>query len=357
MACCREFTNLLEDAVRLRFRSDVPVALLQSGGLDSSAIARIVDDNIKEGSLGKEKITAFTACFQGYELDETDAVNDLMKTCPGIQLHRMVITGRDLARNLPSFAYQMDEPVFSTTSFAHWSLMKEVSKQGIKVVINGQGADEALAGYGRYVIGYRLLDEMIRSPLGFLKQFSAANSKMGFGSLMLISQIFKAIIGRRAASCLRARFGESTLSSLSPHFHSDHSAHLEDLKVTSKPENLDRHLRGQLEHYGFNQILHYEDHSSMAHSVEIRSPFVDYRLMEFAFHLPEAMKLDMGVTKRVIRMSFKDRLPDDIIENHQKIGFKTPSNEWMQTPEMQTLIKDLFRSPEFNGQRSGGAGL
>ena len=88
----------------------------------------------------------------------------------------------------------------------------------------------------------------------------------------------------------------------------------------------------------------------MAHSVEIRSPFIDYRLMEFAFRLPDAMKLDRGVTKRVLREAFKDRLPEQIVNNRQKIGFNTPSSEWYRSPSMQVLLKDLFSSTAFNGR-------
>ena len=349
-AWCREFADLLEDAVRLRFRSDVPVALLQSGGLDSSAIARIVVDSIAEGRLGPESVTAFTARFPGYELDETPLVLELMKTCPGIRLQQLVVGGEDLARHLPDFAYQMDEPVYSTTSFAHWSLMREIRKQGIKVVINGQGADEAFGGYGRYAVGYRLLDLLLQSPLEFVRQTKAAKELMGFGGCMLLSQVVKAAVGRKMASIWRSRYGDGTHRALDPGFHRKHSGRLPDLKATLRPDNLDRHLRGQLEHYGFNQILHYEDHSSMAHSVEIRSPFIDYRLMEFAFRLPDAMKINMGVTKRVVRGAFKDRLPERIVGNRQKIGFNTPAGEWFRSPGIQTLLKDLFSSAAFNGR-------
>lgn len=348
---CGEFTALLEDAVRVRFRSDVPVALLQSGGLDSSAIARIVADSIAQGSLGKESVTAFTAHFPGFELDETETVRALLATCPGIQLQELMIGGEDLAAHLPGFVHQMDEPVYSTTSFAHWSLMKEVRQQGIKVVINGQGSDEAFAGYGRYAIGYRLLDVLLSSPAALPRQFRAAHRQMGFGMGMIASQLAKAALGRRAASRWRARFTDGSLAVLGPGFHKAQRDHLGDLGATLAPRNLDRHLRGQLEHYGFNQILHYEDHSSMAHSVEIRSPFIDYRLMEFAFRLPDSMKLDMGVTKRVLRESFKNRLPHAIVGNHKKIGFNTPFGDWMRSPSMQSFLGDLFGSSEFNDRK------
>ena len=347
---CQEFSYLLESAVKLRFRSDVPVALLQSGGLDSSAIARVVADGLTTGDINRESVTAFTAYFPGYVLDETDVVKQFLKTCPSINLKTLEVGGVDLATNLSNFVYQMNEPVYSTTSFAHWSLLKEVRSQGIKVVINGQGSDEAFAGYGRYAIGYKLLDALLTSPFEFIRQWVGARRTMGFGVAMLVSQIAKACFGRKAVSNFRARFIEDSLRALTSRFHLDHRNHLDDLGATFQNRNLDRHLRGQLEHYGFNQILHYEDHSSMAHSVEIRSPFIDYRLMELAFRIPDSLKIHEGVTKRILRESFKQRLPEIIVGNHRKIGFNTPFEDWMRTPEMQIFLKDLFNSPEFNGR-------
>jgi asparagine synthase (glutamine-hydrolysing) len=228
--------------------------------------------------------------------------------------------------------------------------MKEIRNQGTKVLINGQGADEAFAGYGRYAVGYRLLDSLLTSHSEFLQQFGGARKTMGFSMTMLISQLIKACFGRKAVSNFRARFMDRTLGVLSSRFHIEHRDHLDDLGATFRKRNMDRHLRGQLEHYGFNQILHYEDMSSMAHSIEIRSPFIDYRLIEFAFRIPDSLKLDNGITKRILRDSFKGRIPEKIVGNHFKIGFNTPFDEWIRTTEMQMLLKELFNSPEFTGR-------
>jgi asparagine synthase (glutamine-hydrolysing) len=174
---------------------------------------------------------------------------------------------------------------------------------------------------------------------------------------MLLSQLCKAALGRRAASYVRGRFTEGTLAALEPGFRRDYSEHLADQRSVFAAVNMDRHLRAQLEHYGFNQILHYEDHSAMAHSIEIRSPFIDYRLMEFAFRLPDAMKLNMGVTKWVLRESFAKRLPERIVWNHKKIGFNTPFGEWMGAPEMREFLGGLFGSDEFNDRSVWNAGV
>lgn len=344
------FKYLLEDAVRLRFRSDVPVALLQSGGLDSSAIACIVNDSIEAGGLGCESVTAFHAAFPGFKMDESYRVRALISTCPKINLRVLHLSGNDLAQHIGNFVYDADEPVQSPTGFAHWSVLKAIHETGCKVTINGQGADEAWAGYGRNVIGYQLLDQLLRSPLAFVRQFSAAKSIMPVSQTGLLAQVAKAALGRRAASYMRSKYLEDVWDALTPLFHTEHSSYLPGQRARLRPRNMDAHLRAQIENYGFTQILHYEDHSSMAHSVEMRSPFIDYRLMELAFRMPDSMKLDMGVTKRVLRKAFEHRLPSEIVASHRKIAFNTPVDEWLKSSGMKHVITDLLGSAEFKNR-------
>ncbi len=341
------FSELLEDAVRLRFRSDVPVALLQSGGLDSSAICRVVDDDIEAGRLGCESVTAFTAIFPGFENDESLKVRELIATCKHIQHIEISPDSNDLINLLPQFIAGMGEPVFNSISLVHSKIMHAVSERGIKVIINGQGADEAFAGYGPSVVGYRFLDVLLSEPWNIIGQAASARSKLGLGYNFLIAQTFKAMLGRRIASKWRASMVEGGAEVLSAGFCSRYDKYLIDNNMVLAPANLNRHLRAQIEHYGFNQILHYEDHSAMMHGVEMRSPFVDYRLMEFAFNLPDRLKLEIGVTKRIQRMAFAERLPKSIIDNHRKIGFAVPFSKWMQDPKVALYLRDLVHSKSF----------
>lgn len=345
------FRALLIDAVKLRFRSDVPVALLQSGGLDSSAICAVVNDEIAAGRLGFDRVTGYTAVHPGHRFDESEAVKALMATCPHVQSVQLEPHGEDLAAEFMRFTQAMQEPVFSATAYAHWRLMRAVSEQGIKVVINGQGADEALAGYGNYIVGYRLLDVLLSRPRQALAEARAMHQRMGLGYGQLAAQLGKAMAGRRAASRWRANHTEGTAGVLDAKFRRQHAQHLPDLGMQWQPDNLDRHLRSQLMHFGFNQILHYEDQSSMSHSVEIRSPFIDYRLMEFAFSLPMEDRFSAGITKRLLRDAFAHRLPASIVGNHQKIGFATPFERWAGTPGFQSLVRDVRNSNEFRSRR------
>jgi asparagine synthase (glutamine-hydrolysing) len=344
------FTALLEDAVRLRFRSDVPLALLQSGGLDSSAICRVVDDDIESGRLACGLVTAFTAVFPGFEHDEQARVRELIGTCKHVQLVELTPSADELLADLPKFVAGMGEPVQSTTSFVHWQIMQAVHARGIKVIINGQGADEALAGYGPTIVGYRLLDTLLSNPLKTGSEVCAMQARLAYTASKLMAQTAKAMLGRRAASHWRATRVEGTTQILTPAFCKQHDAHLPDSGMTLRPRNLDQHLRAQLEHYGFNQILHYEDHSAMMASIEMRSPFVDYRLMEFAFSLPDSLKFDQGITKRIQREAFAKRLPKSIVDNHHKIGFATPFKSWMASPALQNYFKEVVGSSAFQSR-------
>lgn len=342
--------DLVEDAVRLRFRSDVPVALLQSGGLDSSIICRIVDDSIEAGLLASPSITAYTAVFPGFEWDESETVRDLISSCHHVQLKEITTNATNLPDQLPEFVRGMGEPLFNTTAFMHYLIMQAIRKDGAKVVINGQGADEAFAGYGHLIAGYRLLDVLLSSPRQIWSQANALRASLPCGYGYLLAQCGKAALGRRRASHMRAAWKEGTFDVLKPAFRHEHDPRLTDNPARFSHDNLDQHLRRQIEFYGFNQIMHYEDQSSMLNSVEIRSPFVDHRVMEFAFSLPDQLKFDQGVTKRILRESFSARLPQRVL-SQPKIGFNTPFNQWMQDPSFKAWIVDLSRSTSFR-QRS-----
>jgi asparagine synthase (glutamine-hydrolysing) len=167
----------------------------------------------------------------------------------------------------------------------------------------------------------------------------------------MMAQTAKAILGRRAASKFRSHWVEGVEALLDPMFHRQYDGYLKESGSTLKPRNLDRHLRAQLTHFGFNQILHYEDQSSMSCGIEIRSPFIDYRLMELAFSLPDTYKFAGGMTKRLVRQAFASKLPERIIREKVKIGFATPFDSWMKNPTLHNAIASLVSSPEFAGRR------
>jgi asparagine synthase (glutamine-hydrolysing) len=356
-AAKEEFQALLTDAVKLRFRSDVPVAILLSGGLDSTSITRIVDDLAAAGALPDDRITAFSAVFPGYALDESARVREFIKTCRHISLNEIRPDSQGLLRSVESLTRGFGEPVFSTTMFAHHEIMRHVHAAGIKVVINGQGSDEAFCGYDRFVVGYALLDVLMSRRGRVVSEARAIAAKLGYSWKYIAGQVFKALISRRWASFLRAKYQEGSIGCLDAGFVQEHYKYLRnDPKEILSSRNLSNYLSHNIRDYHFGQILHYEDHSSMQHSIEIRSPFIDYRLMEFAFGLPNDFKFADGVTKRVVRESFADRLPASIARNPQKIGFDAPFQSWLKDRSFNAFVHDIVGSMSFRSKRIWNAG-
>jgi len=341
--------KLLYDSVKIRFRSDVPVSILLSGGIDSGIIAKITDELIDSGELSNGNVSAFSAVFPGYEFDETIEIDEIISGCSHIESHKLSPSGEDLTGSINDFIYGMGEPVFSTTSFAHYKLMKEIHNRNVKVVLNGQGSDEAWCGYGRYIAGYYLLDRLLSEPGKFLSQLNSINSKLKMTYIQLISQTLKAFVGRRQASLVRSKNMEKTRQIISDELYNESYTNFPDSRFnSSKGDNLSVYMKNNISYQGFGQILHYEDHSAMQSSVEIRSPFIDYRLMELAFSIPDKIKFHDGITKKILRELFKDKLPSSVIDNHRKIGFMTPFDKWLKEPSAKDFINDILNSDSFN---------
>ncbi|MEO8447273.1 MAG: asparagine synthase (glutamine-hydrolyzing) [bacterium] len=343
-----KINSLLYDSVRLRFRSDVPVAILLSGGLDSSIIAKITDELIDKGELESATVTAFTAVFPGFIFDESAVVEEFLKTCRHIKQIRISPAGDELVDKVNEFVYGMGEPVFSTTSFAHYMLMQEIKMQNVKVVMNGQGSDEVWAGYDRYIIGYYLLDLLYSSPQNFISQIRAMSVKMQFSYKYILLQTLKSMMSRKSASYLRSSKREKVFDVLDKNFtKNNYDKFVNPGYNKFSSSNLSGYLKYNIQYQGFNQILHYEDHSSMQSSIEMRSPFIDYRLVEAAFTMENKYKIDSGVTKKILRELFKDKLPDSIIKNYKKIGFVTPFDDWMKNAKPKAMVMDLISSDSF----------
>ena len=287
-----EYTQLFESAVRLRYRSDVPVGILLSGGFDSSSIAKVTDNLIDNGELEQTEIHAFIASFPNFKDDETTIAREFIKTCKHIRLHEMIVDSKSIVDDFENTIYGFDHPVSSFATIAHNNIMKKCNERGIKVVLNGQGSDEAYAGYVRYISGVHLLDQLLSHNGNFLKEFHHLNTKNNYSVPHLLSQMFKSTLSLPYSSYLRAKYREKSLSCLNRDFvKSNYDHYKSDWKFSLKGNNFNRYLLNHITHKTLNNILHYEDVSSMLQSIEIRSPFMDYRLMEFAFSIPNDLKI------------------------------------------------------------------
>lgn len=348
-----EYKSLFKDAIKIRYRSDVPVAILLSGGLDSTAITKVTDQMITSGELAQNEIHAFIASFPGFEDDETPIAKEFITTCDHIRLHEMVIEREDLISNFEKTLSDLDHPLGSFASIAHNKIMKICKEKGIKVVLNGQGSDEAYAGYIRYISGIFLLAKLVSGPAGFWKEYKALRKDMGYSNFFLFSQMLKGLISQSFASFLRAKYQEKSIEVLDKNFVKTHKKHFtKEYRFSFKEDIFNKYMLYQINHQGINTILHYEDVSSMNQSIEIRSPFMDYRLMEFAFSIPKDLKFSQGITKIIQRNTVGKDLPDSITKSRKKIGFKTPFLEYLEKDEdFRIKISNILNSDSFNSRK------
>lgn len=333
-----KYKELLIDAVKLRLRSDVPVGVCLSGGLDSSAITSII---AKE--LNNKEIQTFSAVYEkGERGDESDFIN-LYKD----ELANMYFITPDssmLLSDLEHFVRIHAEPIPSTSPFAQYCVMS-LAKNNVVVTIDGQGADEALAGY-HYFFGFYFKELLKQAKLKrFFKEISQYWKKhksvngIKFLAYFLLPSFIKSKVSVFEKSYLNSDFVKRITSSGKTTIVSKlyGSKNLNDALIN--------HFEYKLEH-----LLKWSDRNSMAFSLESRTPFLDYRLVEYALSMPSDYKIRNGETKYVLRQAMKGLLPEAIRKRNDKIGFETPQDEWFRTKEFQSLIVEILNSETFRNR-------
>lgn len=322
-AAPKELLVLLEDAVRLRLRSDVPVGTCLSGGIDSSTVTALINRLIKRESpesVGERQKT-FSACFDDPASDESRYMNIILDAT-GASNDRIFPDGACLKEDLARLLYMMDEPFGSLTCYSQYCVMQAASSH-VKVVLDGQGADEELAGY----IGYlpSLGKELWASgkPLAAITAwFHALRRHLPF-FLDARSQL---AVRRRRRACIRG-----------------------DYPVIDRYHGpLSEILRREISETNLPALLHYEDRNASAFSIEARVPFLDYRLVEYIASLPLDQKVRDGETKHVLRQAISGLVPDEIVHRRDKMGFSTPEAIWMKEVLADQILAlfttDRFRS-------------
>lgn len=343
----REFRHLLTDSVRLRLRSDVEVGSCLSGGLDSSSIVCIVHQLLT--AQGKNDFQRTFSChFEAKEANELEYMQEVIRAV-GVQAHFTYPTPEELLSDLERLVWHHEEPFGSSSIFAQWSVFKLVHQQGVKVMLDGQGADEQLAGY----IGFApyFFNELQAKQQYLRLAWEVWRHAQVYGKPLLT------LVPSPLGDSLRRffRFQDKNSPSLLVDWidpdlveqYQQQSYYLANLQV--KPLGDLEHLNNILYQLTFlnniQQLVKYEDRNSMAFSVEARVPFLDYRLVEFLFSLPSHFKIGNGYTKRVLRKGMSGLLPETIRWRIGKLGFSTPERTWQSTI-LRPLIEEAIRDRE-----------
>jgi asparagine synthase (glutamine-hydrolysing) len=336
--------ELFVDAVRLQLRSDVPVGTCLSGGIDSSAIAVAVGHLLRtehENALavGPRQRT-FTAYFEDPGFDERPYARAVVERTSAAPTW-VSFDDRRLVDDLPAIVRAQDEPFGSTSMAAQWYVMQAARREGLTVMLDGQGGDETLGGY-RALVGFHLADLLagLRLP-SLARELRAFRPSIGAGNLAVA--VARPFAPESLTRMVRARArGSSGL------VHGDLRAEAPgpDVNGSRFDERLRRHQHLLLTQRGLPELLRYEDRNSMAHSLEARVPFLDHRLVELLFSLPGDELIRGGETKSVLRRALADLLPAPVLARRDKLGFVTPTARFLRGA-LGELAADVFASRSF----------
>lgn len=322
------FSALFEDATRLRMRSDVPVGITLSGGLDSSAILHAAVGSVP-------RIRAFTSVYasEGTEgvLDERHWARLVAARHAGVQLEEIQAQRRDWLDTLPRIVWHMDGPGYSPAVFPLWGIMSRARAAGVPVLLEGQGADELIGGYPQYaaVAMQQRFGALLLRPAQLLKDWLGYSSTFGWRPLLLW-MLRESIPGLRWL--YRQRVG--ALGALRPEFV---ERHRHSFTAHPRRREVRQWLADDLTRDILPGLLQYGDAISMAHSIESRLPFLDYRLVELVAQMPAEFRLGNGESKRVLRDYLRQGGLPEIGNRRDKRGYPTPAYEWMASEQCQVL--------------------
>jgi asparagine synthase (glutamine-hydrolysing) len=329
-----DFRDMLTRAVRIRLRSDVPVGTSLSGGLDSSAVVALIDELLPEAaarSVGPRQNT-FSAVFTGYRNDEERWVDDALDGRETrVDGHKVRPGSGDLIADLSDFVRTQEEPVISSGPYAQYCVMREASRH-VTVMLDGQGADELLAGYVPQLVVHlrRLLEQDRRAGL---REAAAQRD--------VLAGLARGRVRGRLLAALPTRGRGAVTSLLRSTFVAAHRDQTYAVPTATLRERLVHDLfEGSLP-----ALLRYEDKNAMRFSLEGRVPFLDLDLVRFVFAQPDDAVIGGGWNKRMLRDAVTDLLPTSITRRRNKIGFTTPQNEWFH--ELREQIYAVFLSESF----------
>lgn len=330
--------DLLFDAVRYRLRADVAVGSCLSGGLDSSTIVCLAAE-----ILGGAPQKTFSACSYEKLFDEREYMESVVAHTDVLP-HYLYPSLDTLFLELKELTWHQDFPFGSTSPYAQWKIFASVKQSGIKVMLDGQGADEQLAGYDGFLTPF-LFDSFKKGHWIRFLQEAIALHKNGKGANLAMKALYYGLPSSLKQRLRKSLGYSSTLSSKLNQKNLCFTAR--DPHSLQVPENrpLQRLCYQQTMHMSVPMLCRFEDRNSMAHSIEARIPFLDFRVVEFLQTLPPEFKIRGGMTKACLREGMKSTLPQKIHQRTSKLGFATPEQVWIQKEQprlFRLAIREAF---------------
>ena len=345
-----ELDALIEDAVREHLVSDVPLGVWLSGGIDSTTILHYA------AKASRSQLKTFSISFHGRSFDETQYVQRAVKQYETDHTELDLTPAEDLGGAIEEFAYYSDEPSADAGALPVWFLSK-LCKTKTTVALSGEGADELFGGYLTYRAN-RFANKLssfpsalLRTVLRALQYWPVSDDKISLeykvkrfleGTLMLPG---------RAHVYWNGTFSDTEKKALvRPPLPCSLQQVLSELDgLPPSSDDLAPYLWLDQKYYLADDILTKSDRMSMAHSVEVRPPFLDHRVVEFAAKLPACLKIRGGQQKLILKELMRDKLPPAILKR-PKIGFDIPAHEWLRGPLLPLLTDALHHGANQYGE-------
>lgn len=331
-----KFNEILFDSVRLRLRSDVQIGFALSGGIDSSSIV------CTAGEIDRSNINTFSLLYENPEICESVYVQSVSKK---INIKNFVIcpTPFDFQKDIEDFIYYQEEPINGLSYYGEYKLRELIKDNGVTVSLEGQGADEIISGYSHYYLPY--LTDVLKFE-GVFKFYCLLNdlkNQIYLSRSLFFHRLFKNKFLKR----------KRNLDKIYDNFDYLNRDFIKEYYVFDEFEETyfsESELYNELyKDFFFKSLpiqLNRADKNSMAHSIECRFPFLDYRLVEFGFSLPYYMKIKNGTAKYILRESTKNILPENIYKRKDKIGFAVPQSNWFKN-ELKEFTSCIFNENSF----------
>jgi asparagine synthase (glutamine-hydrolysing) len=339
-----EFCELLDSSIRYRLISDVPLGIFLSGGIDSSAVVSLLSEH------AGHPVKSFAVGFEGdASFDEREHAR-LVAGEFGCEHHELLLSATEIAEQLPRLISHLAEPVMDPAMIPTW-LLSEFARRQVTVVLTGEGADELLGGYRRYLFQKRYGWLAPFSPLAGLLPRRAGQALAAIGErsparnhLEWSAVVGPAVAGKMFDRSLYEDFRQRSEERFAAYFSKGGS-------------RLGEQLRADQHEWLPHNLLAKVDRASMAFSLEARVPFLDHRIVEWAATLPEDLKIRGATTKFILREAFGRRLPPEIIGRPKK-GFDLPLASWIRGP-LRPVVSDLLSAENlkrWNGLNPGYVG-
>lgn len=327
--CIEELKFLLRRSIHEHLVSDVPVGAHLSGGIDSSSIVSLMSERMGPG------IPTFSGNYEfGEQYSEQKFIN-LIVSRFSTDHHQIHPTAHDFTTLLYKLIWHLDEPTAGPGAFSQMLVCQLIKDAGIKVVNGGQGGDELFGGYPRYLSSY------FRTILNNARRLSS------FPPLTELIQLPGFVIGHYLSSKFLPFLNHHPSSSTCwrPFSPSPLAESLENvLPMKAEGSPFEMALSHDIKYY-LPALLHIEDRTSMAHSIESRVPMLDHRIVEFAARLPPHMKIRHGTLKAILREAMRGTVPDDILKRKDKKGFPTPIDIWFREEALSWISNILLNRP------------